>query len=367
MATLTFGQALLGELLTGCTTSPKVPAAYSASPSSKGQLLFGLRTREKKAGLRVFDWDTYRFDDFPVPLDLVHSVTRDTHDRNVVYLFEVFGSGVRLDLASNSIVAVKAGTDDRMFNGHGAVSSSGEFVACTEMNSAKHSTVMMRSTRDFSPVAELPEACRSCHQIVALPNSSLFVTGNMRRPFGGFTFYDTASRRVLNVVDTPHPILHLMPVSSTEVIGISLPRPPGTQKVALARADRDAKDNLLAVIENQALIPGPLYLASIDGKVKTLWPEEQKKIFTGILGMAKASKTRFLSSHHDSNVIAVWDDFEIRRLIPVSKPTSLQISKDGSEFIVIADGKVVIYSMTTFEPIKALEDWPTAVALSTYS
>ncbi len=369
LATVAFAELLFGGSLSGCVTRVVSEKPVAAS---KGQVLVCLNPVKVGAShLRIFDWDSYRFTDVEVPIGLIHSVIQDRTDKNIVYLFEAFGSCVKMNLRTKQVVKLDHHAK-HMFNGHGALSGSGEFIACTEIDPARGSFVTLRSTKDLSLVEDLPDECNRCHQVISVPNSNLMVTGNMMSPdgkqTGGFTFYDYESRKVVNRVELPFPVLHLMAISPTEVIGASLFNKNWSlsQSSSLMR-DRGSPGNLASFTSTREILPGPIYYAAVDGTTKTLWDESKKELFHDNFGLAKIAKGRFFSGHQRSGKVILWDDYKMTKIISVPKPKNIQISGDGTEFMVMSDEKIVIFSMSTFEPLHTFAGWPAVAALSNYS
>src|SRR5271154_1377479 len=123
------GTALAAPVLTG---------QGRGNGHAKGKALICLKPTEAgKSTLRIYDWDTGDSKDVDVPLGLIHSVVQDRTNPNLLYVFEIFGSCVRMDLSNGSILKMDHQTSPVLFNGHGALSSSSEFMACTEVTGGK--------------------------------------------------------------------------------------------------------------------------------------------------------------------------------------------------------------------------------------
>jgi hypothetical protein len=366
----TFNQLLLAQLLSGTVTGCVTPPALKpSSASQKGRVLFALMVPgTKTTRLRSFDWDTYEYEDFFAPIEFAHSIVQDRNDPSVFYVMEVFGGGARVNLSTGAVVKFASGENGSMFNGHGAITQSGEFIACTEIMNTRGSVVTLRSTRDFGLAMVLPNECGSCHQVVTLPNSDLLVIGHMRsgagNSHGGFTFYDVEKRKVASVVSIPRPILHLSAISATEAVGISVDKPTAPERSTKISNQASSHENLKVMTGDLRKKPAPLYHVSVSGDVKPIWNEDRQDVFQAIYGLTKNAGSMMITSHSALEAVVVWNGFEIERVIPVASPTALMVSKDASEFMVIEQNKVALYSMTSFEKIAHFTKWPVTVALT---
>ncbi|MEK7355774.1 MAG: hypothetical protein AAB250_04965, partial [Bdellovibrionota bacterium] len=319
LASLALADLALGGPVS-CTTMAAVPPKYSSS--AKGRVVLALRPlKENVSRIRIFDWDDDRFDEVEAPIGVVHSITQDDNDPNVLYLFEIFGSCVKFNVATKAFTKIDHRGKREMFNGHGALSHTGEFVACTEIVQDQGSMVSLRSSKDLSRVAMLPKECNNSHHVVSLPKTPLMAAGILRsldgKEAGAITFYDTETRKVTNRIEFPFPVLHLMPLSSTEVIGLSLlTRWKRDDKTALS-TERDTAQNIASFSDTQTHVPGPIYYATTDGRSETLWSEKDKSMFLDNFGLAKISGRSFLSGHHGSGKVILWEDLKMKKTFDV--------------------------------------------------
>jgi hypothetical protein len=347
------------------------PTGQFSVPVKKGKVVVCLAPHAPDVSrIRLLDWDTRQFSEVSIPIGLVHSVVQDRADRNVIYLFELFGSFVKFNLSTGAFVKIDHKGSNDMFNGHGALSASGEFIACTEISKELGSVVTIRSTENLKKVAETPKECKNSHQIVALPASDLMACGSMRaengNETGAITFYDFKLKKVMSRVEFPFPILHVLALSSTEVIGLTLQSNEKRDASNLSW-DRGAAENQRIFNQGQSYAGGPLYYVSVEGNHKTLWDEQQKSIFNNNFGLAGVSKMSFLSGHHGSGKVIFWKDFKIAHIFTVPEANNLVASKDGSEFMAISGQKLQSFSLKDFSQLKDFNDWPPVVSFSSYN
>ncbi|MEK7357921.1 MAG: DUF1513 domain-containing protein, partial [Bdellovibrionota bacterium] len=212
-----------------CTTAvPKAatPNGAASPASTKGRIVFSLAPYgENRSRLRVFDWDDYSFTDIDVPPSYLHAITPDPREPSVLYLFELFGSCVKIDLKTKKILKIDHRGATRVFSGHGALTSSGEFIATSELVEGRRSVLTLRSTKTLAVAAEAPAECARLHQVASVPKTALLAIGNLAglngENSGAVTWYDTETKRIAQRIELPMPILHVMPISATEVIAVS--------------------------------------------------------------------------------------------------------------------------------------------------
>lgn len=358
LAGLTLASFATNLPLSGCTTAP---VAYV--PPKKGRVIAaGFATSPGVSPVRIYDWDTLRFSEMEIPIDFVHSVVQDNKDPRILYFFEVFGSGVKFNVATGAAVRIDHKKGQGMFNGHGTLLGSGDVLACSEMDS-----VRLRSTDDLSVVGELPVECRKCHQVISLPGSSLLATGSNFNGKAGITFYDYSTKKIVNRVDLEAPILHLLAISDHEVIGASLIRKAySPTKDNHFEPTSDSYSNFKKFTQDRTDAPSPLVYASTDTGKKLFWDEKNQGNFRLNFGLAETADGRLISSHTNSNKVIVWKNYEIERVIEVTRPKNIQLSDDGSEFMVLAENVLEIYSTNTYEKLPGIENWPRVVATSSY-
>lgn len=361
-----------GPISCASASKPKTPSPLSLSYGPKGKVLFCLNaSRANQSTLRLYDWDQKTFQDYPVSMGFVHSIVQDPKNPSVVFLFELLGSGGRLDLESGEFIKVDQ-LDGDMFNGHGALSRSGEIMASTEIDKSRSSRVVFRSSKNLSKTGFAPKECDNSHQVASLPGSSLMAAGVMRgydgkTESGAITFFDGETGRVANRIDFPLPVLHVLPLSATEVVGVSFASTLNKRSRPEISSDKSATANIEVMNQTMTFVPGPLYYASLDGKRQVLWDERARDLFVYNFGLAKIEGHRFLSGHQYSGKVVLWDELHMKKVIDVPEAKNIVVSHDGSEFIVLSGLKPVAYSLSTFEKTATFDGWPDVVTFSGYN
>ena len=373
LTTLILAQAALGPIgcVTALPTSPSAPKQTSAA-SGKGRVAVCLAPHgSDKSRLRIFDWDDFKYTDVEIPIGFVHSITVDKTDANKLYLFEFFGSCLKFDLATQDFSKVDHRRVKEMFSGHGALSSSGEFIATTELTSDHRGVMTLRSAKDLKPVVVAPKECGSSHQVVALPGSKLLAGGNLRdldgKENGAITFFDVESRKVVNRLEFPYPVLHLMPLSSTEAIGLTKVSTFKSERLASLSTEHENDMNRAVFANSESEKPSPLYYASTDGKKRAISNQSDLSILLDNFGLAKISGQRFLSGHHGSGKVILWENFERKHVFDVPGAKSLLASRDGTEFMAVSSNKLMVFSLETFERLRVVDDWPDVATMAAYN
>ena len=367
-------QTAIGSLLLGCSSVVVAPkersdsAAYPEKVGSKGRIVLSLFKPGGACAIRLVDWETFEFHDFDVPLNVAHSLVQDKSDKDVIYAFEVFGSGLRANLKTGSVVKIDHRRGQGMFNGHGAIlGGNGEFIACTEIAKAGAS-VRVRSTKDLSVIAELPQECGLCHQAIVLPGTMTLVSGGRFGNKGAFTFYDFSTKKLVLRVETPNPILHLTSLSSSEVIGtcVADDDPISMERMDSMDPSKDSYSNVKKYTAHQHREPAPIAYASMDGKSRFLLDDTKKDLFASTFGVTKGKNERFISAHTAMDKVLIWKNFEIEKMIDVPKPKNVQISPDGEEMMILGGGQLYVFSTKDFSLLRKTEDWPYVVSTSHY-
>lgn len=361
---LAVSSSILGSLLSCSSTQ-------QSEKKSKGRVVIGLwPTDSDTSCVRLFNWDDHSYEDVIAPIGKIHSVTQDERDKNTLYLFEIFGSCVKFNLITKQFIKIDHHGATQMFNGHGALSDCGEYIACTELDVKLGSVLTLRSSYDLRQVLVAPKECKNVHQVVSMPKTSLMAMGGMRsldgKSTGAITFYDTKDKKVTNRLEFPFPVLHLMPLSSHEVIGVSHITKWNRTNEGVLSTHKNTSENIDSFSNAQMFEPGPLYYASTSGESKTLWSEKDKNVFYDSFGLAKISSNEFLSGHHGANKVVQWENSEIKKIVTIPRPKNLLVSNDQKELLVLSDERISIYSMDSFELIKKFDEWPKAISFSTY-
>ncbi|MES2965927.1 MAG: hypothetical protein V4760_18745 [Bdellovibrionota bacterium] len=363
---------LLADLAIGgplsCTTVEPLPRPLSNV--SKGKVVVALSPlRSTGSVLRILDWDTRRFEDVELPIGIAHALMQDPHHPSSLFAFELFGDVIRFDLESKKVVRMSASEKSIQSNGHGASSRSGELFACTQLEKGKGSHVAVRRTRDLSTVARLPKECDGAHQVVALPGSGMMAVGNLqsldRKLAGAITFFEEETWKIVNRVEFDFPVLHVLALSPTEVVGVTMPDPP--KKVSMERfMSEDEEAHRTARTLHGSKEGGPLYRASVDGTKKIFMGDTDKANFVGSFGLAGVSKGRFLSGHAGSGRVVLWKEFEIEHVFEIRRPRGMIASPDGREFMVVSGNELQIHSLETRELVHRFASWPPVAAMSGY-
>ena len=110
----------------------------------------------------------------------------------------------------------------------------------------------------------------------------------------------------------------------------------------------------------------PIYRAGTDGRFTEISQGDVKPILKTNFGVAKVSPTKFLSSHHGSGKVVLWENFKPGHVFDVPMAQAIMASREGSEFLIVSQGKAMIYSLKTFELLHVFNDWPEVVVLSAY-
>lgn len=353
--------------LASCVTpvAPKAPIARR-----RGTVFITIQDSATSSILRAYDWDTHEAKDFAAPVGLPHAILQHPKELGVVYAIENLGSCARIDLKSGRSSRVDHVETGELFNGHATASRDGAFVFCTQISKKDGASIAIRDAVSLALVDKVRGGEYAAHQVVHLPGSSIIAWGDLNSPKGGFgggiTFYDYQARKVVARVPLADPILHLVPISNTDVMGLGFPI---ASKAYLEPGmfERSSRENQLAILPPQDVRPAPLYHVGVDGKSRRLFDEGRKDLFKFNFGLTSPGKSeRFLSGHVMSNKVIVWKGSRIERVLDVQAPRNIAVSDDASEFMVLSLAGVEIFSLETFEKLRTITSEKPISSISGY-
>jgi hypothetical protein len=369
LLTLTIG-GVLTEGFSACAISPPRPAPES---SEKKGLVFLCYSGDSPntSILRIWNWDKNEHHDFDLPLALPHSIVQDRQNPETLFVFEVFGSCARVDLTSGKAIKIDHRSGLEMFNGHAIQTLKGDILVCSQIDVSKsRAHLTLRSSDDLHKIATLPPACDQAHQIVQVPGGTIAACGNgpsaQGKLDGGITFFDYESQTIVRRVNLPFPIIHLLALSPSEVVGIGYHFQNTHERVKgnTVSFHRESIDNINQVADQFAL-PAPVFRVNIDGRFETLWDEPNRDNFRYGFGLARLPETmNFLSGYKDSGKIIFWENSHPSKILSVDAPTNILVSNDSSEFLVVSDGAAHIYSVKEFKQVNLLKEKRTLISAS---
>lgn len=318
---------------------------------------------------RILDLEDHSFGEFELPLRLPHSLMRSYSNPDEIIAFEFMGGAAKVNLKTGATVK-KEGSTESLFHGHGVQSRDGKTLWTTEFLVGSRSQVRARRAEDLSLIDEV-EGFSGGHHIIALPGSEMLVSGGTSEKGENFlAFFDAEKGRLTQSLPMKDVMGHLLAFSPTEVIGVS----------NAVLMDEKQKSDLKALIgssvrparlTNEINLDGaaPLIYANLQGELRSFWEQGREDLFHFGFGLdlIPGSPGRYLTTHHKSDAVIVWDKFKLLKVIPVAAPLGIVVSADGSEFLVLSQGRIEVFSTTTFQRIKTLKyDRPVSL-LSRYS
>ncbi|MES2963856.1 MAG: DUF1513 domain-containing protein [Bdellovibrionota bacterium] len=364
--------ALAGTGFVACAGPITKPSSSTSSYTDKGKVFLCLSNDDDRSIVRTFDWTSGEHHDVRSSLGLPHSVVQHRQDPSILNVFESLGSCVKLDLRSGREIKIDHKSSPEMFAGHGVLDSTGRLLFSTQgLSGTKRGIVTARDADSLQITRELPLESLHAHQVVHMPGErSIVAWGNMRGPNaaskGGVTFFDYASWNVVKRIDLDHPILHLIPISSTEVVALSfIPRSESLE--AGVKSSKSSRENLLASMPSKSAAPTPLYRVSSTGSARTFWDEKNRHDFVYNFGLASVKPgERYLTGHTGSNKVFLWKDFAVEKSFDVDRPNNIAVSADSREFMVGTKGGIDIFSLETFERLRQIRTERPVVAISSY-
>ncbi|MES2965926.1 MAG: hypothetical protein V4760_18740 [Bdellovibrionota bacterium] len=347
--------------LAGCASRSVTPE-FGAVPASgkrpKGRVFFSLAKSKSASTLRVTDWDGGNAIDYDVPIVTPHSLLQDPRTPDVVYLVEAFGSCARIDLKTGAHVKVDHAHGKELFNGHAILTRAGDKLICSQFETESKAVIMVRDSVTLAKLAVLPDECSQAHHLVSLPGSSVFACGNLNGETGAITFFDYEKMKVIRRVACEKPILHLVPISATEALGVSRPQTFKKGGSRLLSRAKSSAENIDSFMKSTVSGIGPVFYAKSDGAKKIFWDESKKERFRGGFGLAPLDGDKvFLSGHTEGNSVFLWRDGVIERVFDVPTPINIVVSGDASEFMVMSESepRITVFSLRTYEKSRVIE------------
>ncbi|MES2963837.1 MAG: hypothetical protein V4760_08095 [Bdellovibrionota bacterium] len=355
-----FGQsALVG--LTGCVALPKRARVSSAAAQDLGVISLVRRGHSKDTSiLTIYDWSGEASSVTQIPLNNPHSMLRSAAEPSVIYVFESLGSAARIDLGSGNVLKVDHRLTREPFFGHAFQTPDGRRLLCSQFDTKARLLVTVRSAADLSYLGELPRECDFTHHVVGLPGTSIAVCGQFmpspKRKRAGVVFYDYERMRTERVVDLDDGILHLLPLSSEELIGVGYKVRPGTVAGRREHPYEDESRSNVEAYKTVEALPAPVYRLSSKGLVEKYWDLSRPEDYKIGFGLAKVGEGgHFITGHKGSNVVRLWRDFKVVKEERVTQPTTMVVSRDGSRCLVVSQGKGIVFATETLERLAIVE------------
>ena len=334
------------------------PVSYTKNSGSKGSVLLLLeRKASQDSLLRVFNWDKLTHEDFVVPLKVPHSVVRNNLDANEVFIFEMIGTCVKLNLKTGLVMKVpKLGST---FLGHGAMSPNGESILCTEaLPGERRASLTLRSSDKLELIKALTPEIGSAHQAVYLPGTEIIASGSIfkdaKSQRGGVSFYDVKAGKIIKQIEVPYPVAHVMALSSTEVAAVgnvlkSVGDYPGPKNSSVS-----ITEYFEGFTENTST---PVYVAHVNGGLQALKSSDPKHDLISGFGLARLKDTpgAFLSGHTRSDTIVSWLEGKPQKYLSVDAPLNIMLSDDQKELMVVSKGALKIFDVKTFASLRTIK------------
>lgn len=327
--------------------------------SRKGHLWVGIPGTTDRSILRKLDLDTYGFQDFEVPLSLPHSLFFNRSNPSEAYIFEMLGSAAKLDLQTGKCVLIdhRRGNGN-LFVGHAIDAGDDIGLLCLEYRKDFSIEVGLRDKENLSLKRTL-SGFDVGHHVVRLPDTTVAVSSgrNYHKKKNFITFYDFKSNSVIRQIECPHRFSHLTPVSSSEVLGVSLETYFDEAAMRSIDTSASAVENLQKLLVAEKFQgPSPVYYASTNGDLRVLWDETQKSDFGWGFGVERipSKDGLFVTGHYQSGTVIVWKNFAIVKTLRVPGPLGIVSTKDGEQFIVLSEGKIHVFSTETFLQVKEI-------------
>lgn len=357
------------QLLAAAALPPVLKLDAKPSPG-KGMILICLEDKAlQRTIIRKFNWSTHESTDFVVPIACPHSVVQDLLDRNIVYVFEVFGSAARFDLYKNETLKIDHREGKEISYGHGLQAESGRLLCTQHDMKTKRGFIVAKEAKTMKTIERLPKECEGAHQIAQIPGTKTFVcgvAGNLGVNQGAVTFFDSEKAKTVLSVPLPSSIIHVFPISSSEVVALGIATPQESNFAP--KFENSSKDNQPDREGSLKYLPAPIYLVKTDGSVKTFADGGRLDDFKFNFSFAKVPGTELLiTTHVGSSRVIVWKDSKPLKVITLPFPTNVKLSADASEFMVITAGTIKIFSVATLQETKTLKDSYTAVGFSAYA
>lgn len=273
-------------------------------------------------------------------------------DPQEILVFEFFGSAVKVNQRTGQVSRIK-GTAENLFHGHAVQSEDGKIIWTTEHQPGpRRNRVRGRRIEDLSLIDETIGFAGG-HHLVRLPGSPVLVSGGSTPEKKHFlSFYDSEEMKLLQTLPMEEVMGHLLAFSPSEIIGVS-------NSVKMTENETQRLSALLKMNQHPTRLTGeldltgeaPLVYANLKGEIKSFWEEGRKDIFRFGFGLdlIPGSPGRYITGHHHSNTVILWDHFKIVKVFKIPEPFGILVSRDGSEFVVLTKGALETYSLSTFE------------------
>lgn len=326
--------------------------------SIKGRFLLVSSDPKIQGECRVslFDWDTRETIPYParIPMTVPHSIVQSRHDRNEVFVFEVYGKAAKVNLATGRVTSGGGADTESLSHGHGIQPANEELVFCTEMSSKSfHKHVSVRSTESMKVVDTVPVELGG-HHIIQVPNTTLLVCSSPPRERGWSSelhFYDYKKKKIVRSLNFDFDVIHMTARPNGEVIGVG-DRSLGTKTFKPSPTESSYR-NSEAMFKSGEFFPAPGFVVDLDSKPRFLWDEKNKDLFKFGFGLSTTGN-RILATYMKSDAVVVWRDTKIEKIISLPHPQLASFSKDGSEFMVVSASGLSIFSSTTFETLHTM-------------
>ncbi len=344
-------------LSVGASCSTKAPLS-PAYVSTKGMVYLGLNVSANESIIRKLDLSTYEFTDIIVPIARTHAVTNSVLNADEIFVFDFRGSAVRVNTRTGKILALaRSSTEEGMFHGHGFHDKETNLLWCSEITGHSEYVIRARSAENLQLIKGNDYSFPGGHHVSRLPDSDIISSAGSDHSGKHFiSFFDFKKRSLRNQVAVDFPGVHVLPLSSSEVIAVSTENIIGEDQ--LMNFDRRANPVTRAKMSEKELMfagTSPLLYASLDGVTKNHWDPSRKEIFQLGLGLDRLNPGgRYITSHFSSNTVILWENFKVQKVINVPNPLVVVASLDGSEVAVQSDGGLRIYSLESGQQVKNL-------------
>lgn len=338
---------MLTIALASCQTRPV--SAYG----KKGKVfLCLLGAGGSDSTLRVLDLTDMSFEDFDIPIKLPHSLIQNAANSDEVYIFELLGSAVKLNLKDRKTILVENKSGSKFF-GHAVQSSDRQLIWTTEMMPGKGAVVYARNASDLSLVQGEEYSFQGGHHVIRLPGTDILVSGGSSKGVNAnfVHFYDPSTKKIIRRLPMEDVPIHMIGISSSEILGVTnVAVAEGKNKEYASSSEPSVALKLQTVFDFKT--PSPVFYGNLDGNSKSWLDAEKKDLFRFNFGIERVpgKDLKFLTSHNHSDSVILWKDYKIERVINVKAPKAISVTNDGSQLLIhSADLELLVYSMKTFQ------------------
>lgn len=302
--------------------------------------------------IRNLNLDDDSFIDHEVRVIRPHSILRSSINPDDVLVFGMGNTCAILSLKTSEVRYLNS-SEGMVFSGHGLVVEGNVLWSC-EGHPGGQIFARARNMSDLSLISEKNHEFEGSHHIVKLPGTSILVCAgySVLKNRCYVNFYDYVKNELVQTFTTPYRAVHLLPLSSTEVVGVALAT---TQKI------RNEDGELL-----DRITPAPNVYFNINGDSRGFWDEKQENLFRFGFGIVKSGPSNFITGHNNSNTIILWNDFKISKTVNVPQPWAMSTTKNGAQLIVHSGPNIHLYSLQTFELQKVITFPEKIVAIGSY-